>query len=192
MPSRPPKIYTPPWKSGINAVSGNVEVEALIRKRETSLESPNRPPSRTEPPVYDVEKWLEDAAFAMRNDQAGVGANRRTRRAHEPIYTRSPNLPPAKNGGKEVDEGSRMEVRRGGFDDVMNEEKDKGKSRIEFPCESRDAQTIKNTPDPYIPDIGASDTKLVESLTELEKTLVSYKAYRKHTRGKCKFFCSFY
>lgn len=203
MPPRPPNIRIGLQKSSYQYVKEDSQVEVPKSKFETCIRSPSHPSRRPDLRFTDVEDWLAGVA-AKDNDDARIGAKGRKKQAPKPNRVPPPGpprpstppspspaprprpqpAPPATNVTQQADPGPMMRARGQDANDVTAQEMNKGKSSFGSVDENTSAQTITDTPAPRVPGIDVSETRMVDSLTEMQKTLASYKTFRDRKRGK--------
>lgn len=210
MPPRPPNIRVPQWKYSCRAVKGDNQVEVPKCKPENCMKSSRHPSSRRDSLVANVEDWLAGVAAARvgvegRNGGApkpnGIPPPRPPRPSTPPSPSPAPRprprlrpppappAPPAVNTTKEADPGPRMNPMQGVSSDVTARQRGEGNSSSESDDESIDTLTTTENPASLVRGTHESDTRLIESLTELQKTLASYKRFRDNTKGT-NFICS--
>lgn len=202
---RPPNIKIPSRISFHHALKGDSQVEVPESKPEMCMKHTSHPSRRPDSLVADVQKWLAGVADKV-NNEARVGGKERKHQAPKPNGIPSPRPPqpstppspsaapcprprpppPATKGNKKADPGLTMQATQGESNNVTATERDKGKNSLERTHEITDAVY---TPAPQMLGLDMSETRLVISLTELQRTLTSYKKSRDQTRGK-KFFRS--
>lgn len=197
MAPMPPNTRLPQREHSRRAVKGDNQAEVPKRKPETYMKSSKHPSSRHSSLIADVEDWLAGVAAARVGVEGRTGGAPKLNCIPSPgpprpstppspspaPRPRPPTASPAVNATKKTDPRPRMNPMQGVSRDVTTRPRGEGNSSSASDDESTDTLATTEIPASQLRGIHASDTRLIESLTELQKTLASYKRFRDNTKG---------